>query len=213
MPSTQKPPMSLLHLDASPRGNRSVSNTLAAEFVAAWKTHHPEKTVLHRDLGSNPPAPVSLDWVVGVFAPPEDQTEASRSALAASDAYVEEFLAADLIVAAVPIYNLGVPAQFKAYIDQIIRRGKTFGVSEQGYVPLVHGKKLLVTSASGGSFKLDGPAAAYNFHEPYLRAIFGFIGITDVTVIYADNQNTTEEAREEGLAEARKKIADIAPLW
>lgn len=205
--------MSLLHLDASPRGARSVSNTLAAEFAAAWKKQHPEASVVHRDLGSNPPPAVSLDWVVGVFAPIEAQTEGSQDAVSLSDSYLEEFLSADLIVAAVPIYNLGVPAQFKAYIDQIVRVGKTFGVNENGYIPLVHGKKLLVVSASGGSFKLDGPAAGYNFHEPYLKAIFGFIGITDVTVVYADNQNATEEAKDTGLTSARESLNALASTW
>lgn len=203
----------LLHLDASPRGPRSISNQLAAEFVATWQKSHPNAVVIHQDIGANPPPVVSLDWVVGSFAPAEFQTEASRAAITVSDRFVNEFLDADLYVFAVPMYNLSVPAQFKAYIDQIVRAGKTFGVSDQGYVPLVHGKKLVITTASGGSFKMDGPAAAYNFHEPYIRAIFGFIGITDITFIYADAQNMDEASKHQGLTAAKAKIAELAPTW
>ena len=133
--------------------------------------------------------------------------------MAVSDSYVEEFLSADLYVFAVPIYNLNIPSNFKAYIDQIVRVGKTFGVGEHGYIPLVHGKKLIVISASGGSFKLDGPAAAYNFHEPYLRAIFGFIGVRDVHVIYADNQNMGEELKQKGLASAQAELEELVKSW
>jgi len=109
------------------------------------------------------------------------------------------------------MYNLNIPSTLKAYIDQIVRAGKTFGIGEGGYIPLVHGKKMLVFTARGGNF--SGPMAAYDFQEPYLRAIFGFIGITDITFVHAQPMNFGPEAREEALAKASERIQELLTTW
>ena len=113
------------------------------------------------------------------------------------------------------MYNLNIPAAFKAYIDQIVRVGQTFSVSANGYEGLVEGKKLLIITSQAGMFRPDTPtaAAAYNFHEPYLRAIFGFMGVTDVTFITADGLNLNEETRVKSLEEARDAINKAIASW
>lgn len=135
------------------------------------------------------------------------------AALRLSDELIDEFLAADRYVFGIPMYNLNVLSTFKAYIDQIVRVSRTFAVDANGYKGLVHGKKLLVITAQGGSFRLGSPTGAYNFHEPYLRGIFGFIGVTDVTFIYADRLNVSDEMCEKSLSEAESATKAATAGW
>ena len=122
----------LLHVDASARPGRSGESAhgshtrrLSARFVAAWKALRPGDPVVYRDVGQAPPAPVTGDWIHAAFTPANRREPWMREALAQSDALVDELLAADLIVAGVPMYNFGVPAGFKAWIDNIVRVGRT----------------------------------------------------------------------------------------
>ena len=139
-----------------------------------------------RDIGHHPVPHVTEPWVVGAFAPAEAQTPESKEAIAVSNQLVDEFLDADRYLIGVPMYNLNIPSTFKAYIDQIVRVGRTFAISEKGYEGLLKGKKLTIITASGGVFREGMPFAPYNFQEPYLRAVWGFIGVTDVEFIVAD---------------------------
>ncbi len=211
----------VLHIDASPRGvgeasakhSRSISRTLAQEFIAGWQAAHPTDTTTYRDLGHNPLPYVDESWIAAAFSSPADHSPELKAAISLSDTLVEEFLAADRYVFAVPMYNLNIPAAFKAYIDQIVRAGKTFAIGANGYEGLVLGKKLLIITAQGGIFRAGTPAAGYNFHEPYLRAIFGFMGVTDVTFITADGLNLGEETREKSLVDARGAIKNAIASW
>jgi len=203
----------LLVINSSPRGERSHSRTLVKEFLAMRAKHHPEEIVVQRDVCVQPVPLVTEAWVVGAFAPSELQTPESKAALAVSDSLVDEFLSADRYVFGVPMYNLNVPAGFKAYIDQIVRAGRTFAVGPNGYEGIVHGKKALFVTASGGSFPAGTPMGAYNFQEPYLRAIFGFIGVTDVKFVVADSQNIGEEAAAAAKAKAQAEIRTMAAGW
>ncbi len=195
----------ILHLDASPRGDRSSSRLLAKEFMAARQGD----TETYRDLGRNPVPFVSENWVAGAFSAPAERTTEAAAAIAISDALVDELLAADRLVISAPMYNLAAPASLKAWIDQIVRGGRTFGMNEQGYFPMVHGKKALIILASGGVFS----GTPYDFEEPYLRAILGFIGITDVTFVRAEGMNLGDEAKAKGLSAARAKLAELAKSW
>jgi FMN-dependent NADH-azoreductase len=203
----------LLLIHSSPRGERSHSRTLADHFIKKWSANHPDDEIITRDLGHEPVPFITEAWVVGAFAPAEYQNDASKAAIAVSDALVDEFLSADRYVFSVPMYNLSIPGVFKAYIDQIIRAGRTFVVGEQGYKGIVEGKKLLFVTASGGSFRLGTPTGGYNFQEPYLRAIFGFIGVTDVQFAVADNQNMGEQNAEAAKAEATAKLDALSTTW
>ncbi len=200
----------ILHLDSSPRGERSHSRTFSHDFMTAWQAAHPGDTVTYRDLGHAPVPHVSEAWVGGSFLPSEAQTPEMQAAIQISDDLITEFLAADRYVFGVPMYNLNIPSTLKAYIDQIVRVGKTFGVGEQGYQPLVHGKKMLVLSSRGGPIPVNSP---YDFEEPYLRAIFGFMGVVDMTFIHAINVNGGDAARIEALAHAEAAIKATVASW
>lgn len=211
----------LLHLDTSPRGagegstnqSRSISRTLTHDFITAWKAAHPDHTVVYRDLGANPPPPVSETWIAAAFTPTEQHAPEMADAIRLSDQLIDEFVAADCYVIGVPMYNFAIPANFKAYIDQILRVGRTFTVEDGNYKGLVTGKKMLVIAARGGSYPKDTPFASYDMQEPYIRLAFGFIGITDVTFIYAENLNLGDEARSQAIANAQTTIKELSTTW
>ncbi len=204
------PSTTLLHLDVSPRGSRSRSRTLGRDFLAAWRPAHPQGRVVTRDLGHEPPPFVTEPWVEGAFAPPDSHSPAARAAIAVSDRYVDELLAADQLVITTPMYNLSLPAALKAWIDQIVRVGRTFGMGAAGFEGLVRGKRAYVLVSSGSDFRPGTPGSAYNFLEPYLRAVLGFIGITDVKFIYAHSQNQADTLGAEAYATARAEAEALA---
>ena len=207
--STQSVP-NLLHIDASPRGGRSKSRQLGQDFVARWQAAHPQGRIVTRDVGQQPPPFVTEAWVEGAFAPAESQSDAARAAIAVSDAYVDEVLAADQIVITTPIYNLSLPAALKAWIDQIVRAGRTFAKSGSGFEGLAKGKRVFVIVASGSDFRPNTPGGAYNFLEPYLRAVLGFIGIADVQFVYAHSLGGDASVAEKAFAAAQSTLVQLA---
>ena len=200
----------LLHLDGSPRGARSQSRRLGEQFLAAWRAAHPDGGVVVRDIGREPPPFVSEAWVEGAFAPADQHSPAARAAIAVSNRYVDELLAAEQLVITTPIYNLSLPAALKAWIDQIVRVGRTFAPGAGGFEGLAQGKRALVIVSSGSDFRPGTPGGAYNFIEPYLRAVLGFIGITDVNFVYAHSLNGNNPAGAAALAEAQAAVAHLA---
>ena len=162
----------VLVITASPRGDSSISRALSTQFASLWAQQHPQDIVLLRDLGHHPVPHVTEPWIVGSVGASATQTPESKAAIAVSDQLVEEFLSCERYVLAVPMYNFHVPSTFKAYIDQIVRAGKTFAVGPNGYEGLVKDSKALFITTSGGSYPAGTPAAQ-NFQEPYLRMIFG----------------------------------------
>jgi len=203
----------ILVITASPRGERSISRALTTHFAEAWAQIHPEDTILLRDIGHHPVPHVTEPWVVGSFAPPEEQTPESKAAIAVSDQLVDEFLSADRYVFGVPMHNFNVPSTFKAYIDQIVRPGRTFAVGPNGYEGLVKNKKALFITASGGSYAPGSPTASYNFQEPYLRVICGFIGLTDLQFVPAENVNQGEDAAKQSREKAENALKELASTW
>ncbi len=196
----------LLHIDASPRADRSHSRKLSREFVEAWVAAHPGDTVTYRDLGHNPVPLVSEAWIAAVYTPPEAQTAETRELLRVSDEMIEELMVADVYVFGVPMYNFGVPAGFKAYIDQVVRAGRTFLVP--GYEGLLKNKKMFLAMAAGQDYAVGMPMADYNYVLPYLRAVFGFLGVTDMTPIaVATGAGGEDLAQSE--TKAGKMIAEV----
>jgi FMN-dependent NADH-azoreductase len=179
--------------------------------MTAWKQSHPDDTFAYRDLGHHPVPHVDEPWIAAAFTPPPNRTEELDRAIALSDALVDEFLAADRYVFGVPMYNFSIPSTFKAYIDQIVRVGRTFAVNEQGFQGLVDSsKKMLVITARGGSYQQGTPAASYDLQEPYIRSIFGFVGITDITFIHVDNLNSDVD---KSLGNAQGVIEQVLASW
>jgi FMN-dependent NADH-azoreductase len=203
----------ILHIDASPRGDRSVSRSLSKEFVSSWRSVHPDDTVTYRDLGHHPVPLVNEAWIAAAYSAPDQHTPEQAEAITLSNQLVDEFLASDRYIFAVPMYNFGVSAGFKAYIDQIVRFGRTFTINEQGYQGLVPNKKALFILSQGGSYAEGSPAHSYDLQTPYLKLIFGFIGITDLEFIYADNLMAKDEMREQSITNAHNLIKDNLKQW
>ncbi|MBD2463021.1 FMN-dependent NADH-azoreductase [Oscillatoria sp. FACHB-1407] len=200
----------ILHLDSSPRGSRSVSRSLTKEFVAGWLQSHPSDRITYRDIGKYPVPPVDEAWIAASFSKSEPLASELTNALRVSDELIDELLIADRYVFGIPMYNFSVPANFKAYIDQIVRVERTFTPNWQG---LVTNKKMLIITTRGGSYFNAPSSKQLDFQEPYLRAIFEFVGITDITFIHAENLTMGDEARERSLTTARTAIQSLISAW
>lgn len=199
----------ILHLDSSPRGERSTSRALTKQFINVWKQVRPNAAITYRDLGRYPVPAIDEAWIAAAFNPPEQLTPSLEAALMISDELIEELLTADLYVFGVPMYNYSVPASFKAYIDQVVRVRRTFAVGADGYEGLLKNKKALVITTRGGSYAGE----PLDFQEPYLRAVFDFMGITDVTFIHAENLAMGADERQYAIAAAHKAIDQIVAAW
>ena len=176
----------LLKIDVSPRGDSSISRRLGQQFLAEWQKNHADAQVTSRDLATSNPPYVDVQWIAGAYTPPDQHTDEHRAALKVSDDLITELNAADQILITTPMYNFAIPAVLKAWIDHIVRAGKTFRITpEGGYEGLIKNKKVTVIMASGGSYPAGTPYEAYDQESPYLRLVLGFIGITDVTFVRA----------------------------
>ncbi len=187
----------ILRIDASMRHAGSVTRALTDTLVARLRAAAPGSQVIRRDLAAGVP-PVDEAWIGANFTDPAERDDAQRAALAKSDELVAEIKAADTLVIGLPIYNFGVPAAFKAWIDMIARARETFRYTESGPEGLLVGKRALVVVASGGV----PVGSAADFATPYVRHVLAFIGITEVEFISAAelNANADAEARIEELA-------------
>ena len=173
----------LLHIDSSPLYGRSVSRQLTGAFVAQWKSSHPNGTIIDRDLNSTSIPPINADWVGAVYTPEEARTPQQKELLSLSDSLLTELEHADEYVFGVPMHNFGVPSVLKLWIDQISRVGKTFSYAEGTPKGLLTGKKATFIVATGGIYDAQTQMASFNFVEPYLRSVFGFLGVTDATFL------------------------------
>ena len=190
----------LLLVEASPRGEYSISRNLAAKFVKDWKTAHPDGEVTERDLAKMDLPYVNLPWLGASRTPLEAHTAEMKEVLALSDELVEELLAADHLAISTPVYNYNVPANLKSYVDHIVRKGRTLGMTGEG---LVQGKRCTVLMASGGVYTEGSPIRDRDIATMYLRLILKVIGIEDVTFVAAGGSKVVDmgqQSREEFLA-------------
>jgi FMN-dependent NADH-azoreductase len=206
--------MQLLHIDASPRGARSHTRRLSREFISAWLRTRPFDQVDYLDVGLAPPPPVDEAWIAAAFTAPEGRTPAMRDALKVSDGLLRPFLTAELIVIGLPMYNFSVPAGFKAFIDQIARVGVTFAFDPEDeqnpYKPLLRGKRMIVIVATGDAgYEAGGRYERLNHLDPYLRTVFGFLGIVDITFIHVGNDEFGGKRLAESVTAARARIENV----
>lgn len=197
----QRTPLNILRIDASARLDGSVTRRLTADIVDALGTRYPGATLVRRDLAAGVPF-VDAGWIDANFTPEEERTAEQRRELADSDRLVEELEAADVVVIGAPIYNFGVPAALKAWVDMIARARRTFRYTPEGPEGLLTGKSAYIVVASGGT-AVDSDI---DFATPYLRQALKFVGITDVTVIAADRGN---QRGARALDDARADIANL----
>jgi FMN-dependent NADH-azoreductase len=187
-------------------GGNSKSTQIAREFVDAWRRAHPDATVTERALTPDSIPHLSLD-VLGALATPAEQRSAEQAVSAQSaDQLIEELEAAETIVIAAPMYNFTIPSTLKAWIDHVARAGRTFRYTANGPEGLLKGKKVFVVTGRGGVYTSDAPAKIFDFQEPYLRSVLGFLGLTDVTFIHVEGLNISPESAEQGFAQARNMI-------
>ncbi len=177
----------LLHIDSSPLLETSVSRELTRHFVEKWKAGNPSGTVIVRDLALVDIPPVSAAWIGANFTPAQARTTEQRVQLQLSDTLVSELQAADQYVFGVAMHNFSIPSTLKLWIDQITRAGLTFAYVDRKPAGLLMGKKATFLTASGGMYDEGTAMASLNFVQPYLRAVFGFVGVTDTSFINAGN--------------------------
>jgi FMN-dependent NADH-azoreductase len=166
-------------------GERSISRKLTADFTRTWFKAHPGSKVVTRDLSLLDLPPIDAFWVAAAYTPEEARTEEQKKALAVSESLIADLKNGDEYVFGVPMHNFGIPSTLKLWIDQVVRAGKTFSYTAKGPVGLLAGKKATILVASGGVYEQGSGMASFNFVAPYLQTVFGFIGITDLTIISA----------------------------
>jgi len=188
----------LLQINSSPLYGTSVSRELTGAFVAHWQASHPEGKVIERDLSATRISPIDAEWVGAVYTPEGARSPQQRALLSLSDTLLAELEQADEYVFGVPMHNFGVPSVLKLWIDQIVRVGRAFTYEDGKVKGLLIGKKATFLIATGGIYDADTPMAQLNFVEPYLRSLFGFIGLTDVTVITAGGAMALNQGQDRG---------------
>jgi FMN-dependent NADH-azoreductase len=198
--------MKLLQIDSSARAG-SVTRRLTARFAEEWRTNHPDGEIVRRDLSTMTLPPITDDWDA-TRVEFSRLSPAQRKYLSASDALIDDLRAADIIVIGAPMYNFAISSLLKGWIDQIVRIGKTFSYGAQGPQGLLENKKLIIVTARGGAYEKGTPGEKFDFQEPYLRHIFGFIGLSDVTFIHAENQ--AREGAGLSFAAATEQIGRLA---
>jgi len=212
--------MNILHIDASARPGRSGidahgshTRRLSARFVERWREARPDDRVAYLDVGQHPPAHVDARWIHAAFTAPAERESWMADVLAESDRLVDQLVAADLIVVGLPMYNFSVPAQFKAWIDNIVRVGRTFGFDRaRGAVPYWPmladaGKRMVLLGARGDhGYDPGGRIAHLNHAERTVRSVFGYIGITEVFEAAVECDEFGGEQLAESLRQAEQKV-------
>ncbi len=195
--------MNILQINGSARSEGANSTRLADDIVARLRAAKPGATLVLRDLARDPAPLIDEAALAALFTPAEQRTPEQAARVAASDALIAEVQAADAIVLGVPMYNFGISAQLKNWIDAIARAGVTFRYTEKGPEGLLKGKTVYVAFARGGRYR-DTPA---DTQTPFLKTVLGFLGMTDVRFVYAEGLNMGEDAARQGFAEAAADIA------
>ena len=208
--------MKLLHIIASPRGGTSNTLPIALEFLGNIKTRYPDLEIEEVDLfkedlpavaGEN----METKYNVLKRQPIDKSHQASWNNI---ENMIKKFLSADIYLISAPMWNFSIPYVLKYYIDAIVQPGYLFKFNEQGQpVGLVHGKQMVVVTSRGGDYSAGSPFNAYDFQETYLRAIFGYVGITDIQFVHAQPMDIGPEIRKAALANALEQVRGLANTY
>jgi FMN-dependent NADH-azoreductase len=201
----------ILLILGSPRERASYSHQIGRRVVDDLKSRYPSAKVVVRNLAKEPLPDVEDAFVTGRVLAPDKRSAAEAEALALSDVMVAELMAADVLVLASPMHNFGISASVKKWIDQIVRPGVTFSYSDKGPLGLVQGKKIILVLARGGIYA-EAPMKQYDFQEPYLRAVLGFIGMTDVEVVRIEGVAMGDDAIRNAVTSAKAQADDVVRL-
>jgi FMN-dependent NADH-azoreductase len=200
--------MSLLHIDSSILGGNSVSRSLSAAVVARLRAATPGLHVTYRDLAASPVSHLSGAYLAGQSAEVQHD-QAMQEDLRLGGEVLEEFLAADIVVIGVALYNFTVSSQLKAWVDRVLVAGKTFRYGEKGAEGLAGGKRVILAVARGGFYGPGTPHQAYEHAESYMRTVLGFIGIHDPEVVVAEGIAIGPEQRGASVKAAMERIATL----
>jgi FMN-dependent NADH-azoreductase len=206
-PTPRRRTLKLLHIDSSPLGTQSVSRELTRRTVAQWQASHSGTVVEYLDLDANAPSHLNMDSLgfrLGLDA--GSLTDAQKRENALTEQLLTQFLAADVVVVGAPMYNFSIPSQLKAWIDRIAQAGRTFKYTETGPVGLAGGKTVIVASTRGGAYAGNPSLAFLDHQESYLKAVLGFLGVTDVRFVRAEGMAMGDAAKANGIAAAEADI-------
>lgn len=194
----------ILQINSSARRDASHSTRLATRLVERLRETVPGSTLTVRDLNAAP-HPVLDEAALGaLFTPAAQRTPEQAARVALDDALIAEIQAADVVVLGVPMYNFGVPAPLKNWIDAISRTGVTFRYTEKGPEGLLKGKKVYVALTRGGQYR----NTPHDTQAPYLKTVFTFLGMTDVQFVYAEGLAMGPDAERNGIASAHEQIEE-----
>ena len=197
----------VLVIESSIFGEHAKSLALTKEFLARF----PHSSRVERRLTSASMPHLDGETVAALATPEAERNEQQKARAALADELIAELEAADTIVLAVPMYNFSIPSTLKAWLDHVVRAGRTFRYTAAGPEGLLKGKKVFVLTARGGRYSDGGPARAFDFQEPYLRSILGFIGLDDVTFVHFEGIAMGPDGAAKGFERARAAISEIVP--
>lgn len=201
----------VLRVDASARQERSLSRALADRFVSEWRARWPHDALLHRDVGSAPPPAISEAWIGAAFTPRAERSLEQQRLLALSDTLISELREADLLLIAAPMYNYGMPAALKAWVDQVVRVDETFtfdlGRGDWPLEPILEGKSLVLLTSSGEfGFAPGGPRAGMDHFSPHLRTVSRYFGVGETYRVAIEYQEFGDERHRRSIAAAQADV-------
>ncbi|MES1947296.1 FMN-dependent NADH-azoreductase [Salinisphaera sp. C84B14] len=205
----------ILRIDASARQARSLSRMLGDRFIDRWQQAEPQAAIIRRDVGTQPPPAISEAWIAAAFTPADERSAQATATLALSNTLIDELEQADVLVITTPMYNYGMPAALKAWVDQVVRINRTFtfdlGRGDRPLEPILGGKQLVVLTSSGefgfGAGQLNEQAGHL---LPHLRSVAGYLGAKDIHHVGIEYQEFGDERFEKSKAEAKKQVAALA---
>lgn len=205
----------LLHIDASAQTDRSISRQLSQSFVSTWLEQHPDDTVIRRDLSKTPPGFITQEWIAACFTPEDERTPDMHAELKESDVLIDEVEAADVVVLGTPMYNYGMPAVLKAWVDRVIRINKTFTFDrDRGDYPLepiFDGKTLVALTSKGEfGFSTGGMRENMNHLDGHIVSVAHYLGLSERHFVSSEYQEFADERHNQSRDTAEKDAIELA---
>ncbi len=208
---------SILRIDASARKNRSITRDLTDRFVRHWLAVQPDTAVIDRDVGVNPPPMITEDWIAAAFSNEKERTAEQKALLATSDIVIDELDRADIIVIGAPMYNYGMPAALKAWVDQVVRINKTFTFDlargDRPIAPIMSGKTLVLLT-SWGEFGF-GPGEindGANHFIPHVKTVSKYFGVDRFHHVGVEYQEFGDERFTASRSAAEKSVRELVSM-
>ena len=207
--------MKILRIDSSVRIENSKTRMLTDHFLEQLKNKN-EFSLKNRDVGINPPKFTTDKFIKANYTPAANRTQEMKNVLSSSDTLIEELIDADKIIVASPMYNFSISTSLKAYIDNIVRVGKTFTLDENGAMNgLLGGKKVLVITSRGAmSYRKGEVLQPLDFQENYLTALLNFLGIADIIFVNTEAQDFgTQDLKSSNFEQSKYQLSELAKVW